>query len=93
MGSEDLKQGFPAHPGGRFVIEKIGDIITLGPVELMVIHTPGHAAGQISLYALQHRFLISADAVWDGDFGVLRNHHHGPPEHSLPVPEKAGSLS
>jgi glyoxylase-like metal-dependent hydrolase (beta-lactamase superfamily II) len=54
-----------------------GDTIPLGPLRLRVIHTPGHAAGQISLYAPQQRFLISADAVWDGDFGVLTTRIEG----------------
>lgn len=48
-----------------------GDVISLDTFDLLVLHTPGHAAGQICLYCPQHRFLISADAVWDGDFGVL----------------------
>lgn len=48
-----------------------GDVVTLDDLELVVIHTPGHASGQISLYSPQRRFLISADALWDGDFGAL----------------------
>ncbi len=48
-----------------------GDSVYLGDLELEVIHTPGHAHGGISLYCSRERFLISADAVWDGDFGVI----------------------
>lgn len=48
-----------------------GDVIRLDDLELLVLHTPGHASGMISLYSPEHRFLISSDAVWDGDFGVL----------------------
>lgn len=48
-----------------------GDTVLLDGLELQVIHTPGHSAGQISLYSPAHRFLISGDAVWDGDFGAL----------------------
>ncbi|KJS11008.1 MAG: hypothetical protein VR67_15700 [Peptococcaceae bacterium BRH_c8a] len=49
-----------------------GDILMLDELELIVIHTPGHASGMICLYCPQHKFLISSDAVWgDGDFGVI----------------------
>ncbi len=48
-----------------------GDTVNLDGLELEVIHTPGHAAGMIALYAPEHRFLISADAAWDGDFGAF----------------------
>jgi len=40
-------------------------------LKLEVIHTPGHASGGIALYAPQEKFLISGDALWDGDLGVL----------------------
>lgn len=54
-----------------------GDVIKLDDLELIVLHTPGHASGQISLYCPPHRFLLSADAVWDGDFGVLTTRIEG----------------
>ncbi|MEW6425088.1 MAG: MBL fold metallo-hydrolase [Bacillota bacterium] len=54
-----------------------GDTIRLDELELIVLHTPGHASGQISLYSPQHRFLIAADALWDGDFGVLTTRIEG----------------
>lgn len=48
-----------------------GDQISLDGLKLEVIHTPGHARGGISLYCPEERFLISSDALWDGDTGVL----------------------
>lgn len=48
-----------------------GDKIWLDDLTLEVIHTPGHARGGISLYCPQERFLISSDALWEGDLGVL----------------------
>lgn len=48
-----------------------GRKIDLDEIEMEVIHTPGHARGGISLYCPGERFLISSDAVWDGDTGVL----------------------
>ncbi len=49
----------------------------LDELELVVIHTPGHASGMISLYSPRHKFLISSDAVWNGDFGVLTTRVEG----------------
>lgn len=54
-----------------------GDVIRLDDLELLVIHTPGHASGLICLYSPEHGFLISSDAVWDGDFGVLTTRVEG----------------
>ncbi len=48
-----------------------GQSVFLDGLELVVLHTPGHASGQISLYSPEHKFLLSADAIWDGDFGAL----------------------
>jgi len=48
-----------------------GTCVRLDDLELQVIHTPGHASGGIALYAPRERFLISGDALWDGDIGAL----------------------
>lgn len=48
-----------------------GEKLYLDDLELVVIHTPGHARGGISLYCPEEHFLISSDALWDGDTGVL----------------------
>jgi hydroxyacylglutathione hydrolase len=48
-----------------------GDCVFLGDLKLEVIHTPGHGGGMIALYSPKEGFLISSDALWDGDLGVL----------------------
>ncbi len=48
-----------------------GQVLNLGDLELQVLHVPGHASGQVALYSPRYRFLLSADAIWDGDFGAL----------------------
>ena len=48
-----------------------GDCVFLDELKLEVIHTPGHGAGMIALYSPEEKFLISSDALWDGDLGVL----------------------
>jgi len=57
---------FPVH----IALEE-GAKVCLDDLELEVLHTPGHSRGGISLYSPEGRFLISSDAVWDGDLGVL----------------------
>ncbi len=48
-----------------------GEIICFDDLQFQIIHTPGHARGGISLYCPEERFLISSDALWNGDLGVL----------------------
>jgi hydroxyacylglutathione hydrolase len=48
-----------------------GACFKLDDLALEVIHTPGHASGGIALYAPKEQFLISGDALWDGDIGAL----------------------
>ncbi len=48
-----------------------GAEIRLGGLDFQVIHAPGHAAGQICLFAPRPRLLISADAWWENGLGVL----------------------
>jgi len=48
-----------------------GDCVFLEDLKLEVIHTPGHGGGMIALYSPKEGFLISSDALWDGDLGVL----------------------
>lgn len=48
-----------------------GDQLTLGGMTWLVIHTPGHGMGQVALFQPDTGWLISADNVWDHDFGVL----------------------
>ncbi len=48
-----------------------GDSLRLGELSFQVIHTPGHSAGMISLFEPRERILLSSDALWDGDLGVL----------------------
>ncbi len=48
-----------------------GEMLDFDGLAFQVLHTPGHAAGHISFYLPDTGWLISADTVWDGDFGVL----------------------
>lgn len=55
-----------------------GDVVTLGGLPFEVIAAPGHAPDAIALYQPDARILISADALHDGDCGVLNEAVHGP---------------
>lgn len=41
----------------------------IGDLGLIVIHTPGHTPGSISLYSPEKRYLISGDLVFQGGVG------------------------
>ncbi|MGV0757744.1 MBL fold metallo-hydrolase [Tistrella mobilis] len=48
-----------------------GDEFRFGPLTLQVLHAPGHSRGLMVLYAPEIKALFSADAVWQGDMGVI----------------------
>jgi len=48
-----------------------GDVLSIGPHEFKVIHTPGHAAEGIVLYNRKERLLISSDTLWENDMAVM----------------------
>lgn len=48
-----------------------GDEIAFGPMTLRVIYAPGHSYGMMMLYCEKRRILFSADAMWQGDLGVI----------------------
>ncbi|RJX31267.1 MAG: MBL fold metallo-hydrolase [Desulfarculus sp.] len=63
---------FPVHQGLGD-----GEFIELDGLAWQVLHTPGHGMGQIALFAPDTGWLISADTVWDHDFGVLTTRIEG----------------
>ncbi|MEW5913715.1 MAG: MBL fold metallo-hydrolase [Thermodesulfobacteriota bacterium] len=63
---------FPVHQG-----LSDGEFIELEGLAWQVLHTPGHGMGQMALFAPDTGWLISADTVWDNDFGVLTTRIEG----------------
>ncbi|MGW1274890.1 MBL fold metallo-hydrolase [Streptomyces sp. NPDC002491] len=47
-----------------------GQVLTVGGVELTVLHTPGHAPGAVCLYAPALRALFSGDTLFAGGPGA-----------------------
>jgi len=48
-----------------------GDEVRFGPLTLEVLYAPGHSRGLMMLYSEQTKALFSADAIWQGDMGVI----------------------
>lgn len=46
-----------------------GDLVSFGPLQFQVIHTPGHAPEQISLYEPIRRWLFGGDTLFPGGYG------------------------
>lgn len=67
----------PARFGMRWKLNDIelenviseGDVLTLGSERLIVIETPGHSPGSISLYCPESGFLISGDTLFRRSVG------------------------
>ncbi len=48
-----------------------GDIISVGKLNLEVIHTPGHTPGGVCFLCKEHNTLISGDTLFQGSIGNL----------------------
>jgi len=48
-----------------------GQEVRLGAMTFQVLHLPGHAAGMIALFEPREEILLSSDALWEDDLGVL----------------------
>ncbi|MBL4586338.1 MAG: MBL fold metallo-hydrolase [Flavobacteriales bacterium] len=51
------------------VFLKDGDVVSVGSVELKVIHTPGHSPGGICFYHESTKQIIVGDALFQGSIG------------------------
>jgi glyoxylase-like metal-dependent hydrolase (beta-lactamase superfamily II) len=59
---------YPDRPPNGWLAE--GVAITAGPVELRVLHTPGHSPGGCCLYDAEHGVLFSGDTLFNGGPGA-----------------------
>jgi len=46
-----------------------GDVVLVGETRLEVLHTPGHTAGSVCLYAAEDAALLSGDTLFAGSYG------------------------
>ena len=57
--------GFPIEPVGPAERKLAhGDRLSVGQVELQVLHTPGHSPGSVCLYAASDKVLIAGDTLF-----------------------------
>ena len=54
-----------------------GDMLTIGPYDFLVLHTPGHASDGIVLYNSQEKILLSSDTLWENDMAGLTTRVEG----------------
>ena len=55
-----------------------GDTVSTGHTAWLIVGTPGHTAGHLSLYSAEHGILILGDALHDADLGWLNPYREGP---------------
>jgi glyoxylase-like metal-dependent hydrolase (beta-lactamase superfamily II) len=66
-----------------------GDLITVGGVELTVLHVPGHSRGHIALWEPQRRLAIIADAALDAALPTVDGGPAFPPTYRDLAPYRA----
>ncbi len=54
-----------------------GDTVGTGSTAWLVVGTPGHTAGHLSLYSADHGVLVLGDALHDADLGWLNPYREG----------------
>jgi glyoxylase-like metal-dependent hydrolase (beta-lactamase superfamily II) len=54
---------------GNFIYINEGDTIKLGEDELLILLTPGHSPGSLSLYSAKNNFVISGDVLFKNSVG------------------------
>lgn len=54
-----------------------GDTVGTGGTAWLVVGTPGHTAGHLSLYSAEHGILVLGDALHDADLGWLNPYREG----------------
>ena len=74
-GLKDPKINMSTHIGiGDVVLQEDarlndGDVLHIGKLEFIVIHTPGHTKGSISIYSAEEKMLFSGDTMFRGSWG------------------------
>ncbi|HVX30262.1 MAG TPA: MBL fold metallo-hydrolase [Nitrolancea sp.] len=46
-----------------------GDSVEIGSLHFQVLHTPGHAPGEITLYTAEHRAMFGGDTLFPNGYG------------------------
>ena len=70
-GSDRLPLFFPIPPVKPDGFLTDGQLITVGDLQIEVIHTPGHTPGGVCFYLPEQKVLISGDTLFQGTIGNL----------------------
>ena len=70
-GSDQLPLFFPIPPAKPDGYLTDGQLITIGDLQIEVIHTPGHTPGGVCFYLAKEKTLISGDTLFQGTMGRL----------------------
>ena len=70
-GSDSLPLYFPIPSARPDHLIQDGEIVTVGPLKLEVIHTPGHTPGGVCFYLASHEILFAGDTLFRGSIGRL----------------------
>ena len=70
----DAERNFSAMMGAPVAVQADrllvdGEALTVGGLELQVLHTPGHSPGGVSLYLAEQGLVFSGDALFAGSIG------------------------
>ena len=70
-GSDRIPLFFPIHSVKPDRLLKEGDLIQVGDLTLLVIHSPGHSPGSVCFYLREQNILFSGDTLFQGSIGNL----------------------
>jgi hydroxyacylglutathione hydrolase len=70
-GSDQIPSFFSIPPLQPDRLLKGGEILSIGDIQIKVIHTPGHSPGSVCYYIPQEKMLFSGDTLFRGTIGNL----------------------
>lgn len=70
-GVDGLPIFIPIHPVQYDHLVKEGDVVHVGTIAFLVLHTPGHSPGGVCYYSSENNLLISGDTLFCGCIGNI----------------------
>lgn len=70
-GADRLPCDFFIQPVKPDIFLQEDQIVTIGDIDLKVIHTPGHSPGSICFYNSKYQILLSGDTLFQGAIGNI----------------------
>lgn len=70
-GSDGLPLFIPIQPAKPTHFLQEGETVSVGHIQLQVLHTPGHCPGAVCFYSQKENVLIAGDTLFKGGIGNL----------------------